>query len=77
MRKVVTAMAAGKTNIAQSLEALLPGRVSMAEAVLRQHANTLTWIASELPDVVVWPETEAEVQAVVRLAAESGVPVQS
>lgn len=71
----VQGMLAGETNVVQMLEALLPGRVSQSAAVRAQHANSLTWIAAAPPDVVVWPENEAEVQAVVRLAGEHRTPV--
>ena len=50
-------------------------RVVTSLAVRRQHANTLTWVENEPPDVVVMPETTAEVSAIVKLCAERGVPV--
>lgn len=52
-----------------------PGRVETGEALRRQHANALTWIDSEPPDAVVWPETVEDVAAAVRLAARHRVPV--
>jgi D-lactate dehydrogenase (cytochrome) len=56
-------------------EALMPGRCSTGEAVCRHHANSLTFIAPQPPDAVVWPETTAEVAALVRLAATHRVPL--
>src|ERR671910_3738500 len=50
-------------------------RVVTSLAVRQQHANTLTWVENEPPDVVVMPETTAEVSAIVKLCAERGVPV--
>lgn len=50
-------------------------RVATGEAARKQHANTLTWIANEPPDVVVWPMTTEEVVGIVQLAAEHRVPV--
>jgi D-lactate dehydrogenase (cytochrome) len=66
--------AAIETTIA-ALRDQFPGRLETGEAIRRQHANTLTWIASEPPDAVVWPETTEEVAIIVRLAAEHGAPV--
>ena len=40
-----------------------------------QHANTLTWIDNQPPDAVVFPQTTAEVQEIVRLCAAERVPV--
>lgn len=63
----------------QSVVALLrkrfEERAATSESVRQQHANTLTWIANEPPDVVVWPKTTEEVVDVVGLAAEHRVPV--
>lgn len=50
-------------------------RAATGEAIRQQHANTLTWIANEPPDAVVWPLTTEEVVDIVRLAAEHRVPV--
>jgi len=50
-------------------------RAATGESIREQHANTLTWIANEPPDVVVWPNTTEEVVDIVRLAAEYRVPV--
>ncbi len=57
------------------LRAAFGERLATGEAVRRQHANTLTWIANEPPDAVVWPETTAEVADIVCLAAAQRVPV--
>ena len=63
----------------QSVVALLrkrfEERAATSETVRQQHANTLTWIANEPPDIVVWPETTREVVDIVRLASEHRVPV--
>ena len=50
-------------------------RAATGQAIRHQHANTLTWIANEPPDVVVWPNTNEEVADIMRLAAEHRVPV--
>lgn len=56
-------------------EAILPGRWSSGDAVRRHHANTLTFIPAQPPDAVVWPESTAEVAAIVRLAATYQLPL--
>ena len=40
-----------------------------------QHGNTLTWIANQPPDAVVFPQDAADVQEIVRICAAHGVPV--
>jgi D-lactate dehydrogenase (cytochrome) len=50
-------------------------RVQTGEALRRQHGHTLTWIANEPPDAVVWPLGTAEVQEVVRIAAAHRSPL--
>lgn len=55
--------------------ALFGERVQTGEAVRRAHANTLTWIAAEPPDAVVWPLTTEEVVQIVRVAAGHRVPL--
>ena len=59
----------------EKAEALLPGRCSRGEAMRRQHANSLTFIAAEPPDAVVWPETTADVVAIVHLARDNRIPL--
>ncbi|MDR3496630.1 MAG: FAD-linked oxidase C-terminal domain-containing protein [Ancalomicrobiaceae bacterium] len=50
-------------------------RLSTGLAVREQHAHTLTWIANEPADAVIFAETEAEVIEVVGIAARHRVPV--
>jgi D-lactate dehydrogenase (cytochrome) len=50
-------------------------RVVTSLAVRQQHANTLTWVENQPPDLVVFPQTTAEVSDIVKLCAERGVPV--
>lgn len=57
------------------LHARFPGRVETGEAIRRAHANTLTWIAAEPPDAVVWPLTTEDVAAVVGIAARHRTPL--
>ncbi|KQY27263.1 FAD-binding oxidoreductase [Rhizobium sp. Root482] len=50
-------------------------RFQTSEAVRAQHAHTTTYLPAQLPDGVVFPETVAEVEAIVGIAAEHGVPL--
>jgi D-lactate dehydrogenase (cytochrome) len=50
-------------------------RVVTSQAVREQHANTLTWVENQPPDVVVYPETTEEVAEIVKLCARDKVPV--
>lgn len=61
--------------VRQALAASFGNRLVTSLAVRQQHANTLTWIANQAPDMVIYPETAAEVQQIVRLCAANDVPV--
>jgi D-lactate dehydrogenase (cytochrome) len=50
-------------------------RVVTSTAVREQHGHSLTWIANEPPDVVVYPETTREVSDIVKLCGGAGVPI--
>src|SRR6476660_8789721 len=50
-------------------------RFSTGTALREQHANTLTWIATQPPDAVLFAETTAEVVEAVKLCAAARVPV--
>ena len=50
-------------------------RVATGEAICRAHAHTLTGIAPEPPDAVVWAETTDDVSAIVAIASRHGVPL--
>jgi D-lactate dehydrogenase (cytochrome) len=58
-----------------ALAAMLGNRLVTSLAVREQHGNTTTWVASEPPDAVVFPQTAEEVQQIVRLCAANRVPV--
>jgi D-lactate dehydrogenase (cytochrome) len=53
----------------------LGDRLSVAQALREQHANTTTWLANQPPDAVAFPRSTAEVQAIVRICAAHGLPV--
>lgn len=50
-------------------------RLQTGETIRRQHGHTLTWIANQPPDAVVWPVSTDEVQEVVRIAATHRAPI--
>lgn len=58
-----------------TLEQMLPGRVARAEAIRRQHANSLTFHPAQLPDAVVWPESTADVAEIAKFAAAKRLPL--
>jgi D-lactate dehydrogenase (cytochrome) len=58
-----------------ALAAQFGNRLVTSQAVREQHANTTTWIENEAPDAVVFPQTTADVQAIVRICATHRVPV--
>ena len=57
------------------LRALVGNRVSTAAAVRGHHSHGESWHVAAEPDAVVFPETTAEVSAVVRACAAHGVPI--
>ncbi len=57
------------------LRALVGDRVSTAAAVRGHHSHGESWHAAAEPDAVVFPQTTAEVSAVVRTCAAHGVPI--
>src|SRR5215471_9533622 len=58
-----------------ALAAAFGNRLVTSLAVRQQHGNTFTWIVNEPPDAVVFPQTAAEVQQIVRICADHRVPV--
>jgi len=50
-------------------------RFVVSEAVRRQHAHTLTWLANQPPDAVVFAETTQDVVEIVRICGEHRVPI--
>src|SRR5262249_39624289 len=59
----------------RALAARFGNKVVTSQAVRQQHANTTTWIANEPPDAVVYAGSTQDVQGVIGLCAEHGVPV--
>src|SRR5258705_3921452 len=59
----------------RALTARFGNRVVTSQAVRQQHGNTVTWIETQPPDAVVFPQIAADVQEIVRICARHGVPV--
>jgi D-lactate dehydrogenase (cytochrome) len=58
-----------------ALNAVFGNRVVTSQAVREQHGNTLTWIANQPPDAVVYPQSTEDVQQIVRICAENSVAI--
>ena len=58
-----------------ALTAAFGNRVVTSQAVREQHGNTVTWIANQPPDAVVFPQSTEEVQQTVRICAGNGVAI--
>ena len=58
-----------------ALTALLGPRLTTAPGPRAEHAQSETHIAAGLPDAVAYPETTAEVSALLRIAHAQGIPV--
>jgi D-lactate dehydrogenase (cytochrome) len=57
------------------LAAAFGNRMVTSSAVREQHANTLTWVPNQPPDAVLYPQSTEDVQKIVRICAEHGLPV--
>src|SRR5690242_7643783 len=57
------------------LTAAFGNRVVTSQAVREQHGNTVTWIANQPPDAVVYPQSTQDVQQIVRICAAHGMPI--
>jgi D-lactate dehydrogenase (cytochrome) len=62
-------------RVKSALVARFGNKVSTAEAVRKQHANTTTWLPNEAPDAVVYAASTEDVQDTVRICAEHKMPV--
>jgi D-lactate dehydrogenase (cytochrome) len=50
-------------------------RLVTSQAVREHHGNTLSWIANQPPDAVVFPQAAEDVQDIVRLCGKHRVPI--
>lgn len=62
-------------TVVSALTAAFGNRAVTSQAVRQQHANTVTWIENQPPDIVVFPQSTDEVQQIVRLCAAHRVPI--
>jgi D-lactate dehydrogenase (cytochrome) len=62
-------------DVTLALQQMFGNRCVTSDAVRQQHAHTTTWLKPEPPDAVVFVESAAEVQQVVRLCAAHKMPV--
>lgn len=62
-------------GLSAALRARFGDRFQTGAAIRAQHGSTTTWIETQAPDAVVFPETTAEVAAIVTLCGGAGVPV--
>jgi D-lactate dehydrogenase (cytochrome) len=61
--------------VLSTLAPRLGNRLSTSAAVREQHGSTLTWVANQPPDAVVFAQSTEEVAEVVALCARHGVPI--
>lgn len=76
--KAIRSGVRNETGIVEAIAALkgrFGERLQTGHAIRAQHAHTTTYIPAQLPDAVVFPETGADVQAIVGVAAENRVPL--
>ena len=65
----------GRATALAILKQRLGDRLSVSEAVRRQHAHTTTWIRNQPPDAVAFANGTDEVADIVRVCAAHRVPV--
>jgi D-lactate dehydrogenase (cytochrome) len=65
----------GYADAIAELTASFGERLSTAEAVRRQHSSQLTWMKSQLPDAVAFPESTEEVARIARICSAHRVPM--
>jgi len=64
-----------RSSLFAELEGWLGNRFSQAPALCEQHGHTLTWIENQPPEAVAFPQSADEVVRIVKLCAESRVPI--
>lgn len=73
-----TALARNETGIDTALGILkqrFGDRFQTGQAIREQHGHTTTWIETQAPDAVVFPDDTAEVSEIVTVCAQHKVPV--
>ncbi len=69
------AVSEGAARVIDTLKPLLGDRLSTGPSIREHHSHDMSRLTPHLPDAVVFPQTEAEVQAIVTACAEHDVPV--
>jgi D-lactate dehydrogenase (cytochrome) len=59
----------------QALAAAFGSRLATSQSVREQHGNTVSWVDNQPPDAVVFPQSTADVQAIVRICAMHRAPI--
>jgi D-lactate dehydrogenase (cytochrome) len=67
--------AAAIATVTAVLRQRLGDRLQTGQAIRDQHGHTTTWIETQAPDAVAFPDSTAEVAEIVRICAEHRVPV--
>jgi D-lactate dehydrogenase (cytochrome) len=67
--------AAAIATVTAILRQRLGDRLQTGQAIRDQHGHTTTWIPTQAPDAVAFPDTTAEVAEIVRVCADHRVPV--
>ncbi|MBP0439170.1 FAD-binding oxidoreductase [Tianweitania sediminis] len=65
----------GIAAVVAELKQRFADRLQTGQAFREQHGHTTTYLPTQAPDAVVWPETTEEVSAIVKLCAANRVPV--
>ena len=68
----------GPADVAGSIVALrarFQDRLQTGDAIREQHGNTITWLANQPPDAVVFVQTTEEVSDIVRICAAHRTPI--
>eukprot|EP01025_Chloroclados_australasicus_P012657 TRINITY_DN1590_c1_g1_i1.p1 TRINITY_DN1590_c1_g1~~TRINITY_DN1590_c1_g1_i1.p1 ORF type:complete len:529 (+),score=36.23 TRINITY_DN1590_c1_g1_i1:115-1587(+) len=66
---------AATQTLLKQFEEMLPGRVTQNSDVLYQHGHDESWHPCMPPEMVVYPESTAEVQQIVKLCSEYRKPI--
>jgi len=62
-------------TVVSILSARFGNRASTLPGIRQTHANSLTWVAAQPPDIVVFPDTTEEIVDIVKLCTMHQVPI--
>ena len=63
------------STVISTLTERFGNRATTVAGIRQTHANSLTWVAPQLPDIVVFPDTTEEIVEIVKLCAANRVPI--